>query len=182
MPEMQLVPTKIPSEYFLSKSQVRSGLAFQKRALDKSQMRITLREITGQPAGGEFNVLGEQPETVGAAHDVLEHLGQQGDYKTFFEEFSEWYRILKPGGILAGISPKWDGQWAWGDPGHTRVISEACFVYLQQPAYTQQVGKTAMTDYRFCYKADFNPVFYDYLDDTVFYYALQAVKPSRITL
>ncbi len=115
------------------------------------------------------------------AYDVLEHLGQQGDYKSFFEEFSEWYRILKPGGVLAGISPKWSGQWAWGDPGHTRVISEACFVYLQQPAYTDQVGKTAMTDYRFCYKADFAPMFYDYLDDTVFYYALQAVKPSRIT-
>ncbi len=115
------------------------------------------------------------------AYDVLEHLGQQGDYKTFFEEFSEWWRILKPGGILAGISPKWDGQWAWGDPGHTRVISEACFVYLQQPAYTEQVGKTAMTDYRFCYKADFSPIHYDYLDDVVFTYALAAVKPSRIT-
>jgi SAM-dependent methyltransferase len=116
------------------------------------------------------------------AYDVLEHLGQQGDYKSFFDEFSEWYRILKPGGFLAGISPKWDGQWAWGDPGHTRVISEASFVYLQQPAYTEQVGNTAMTDYRFCYKADFQPVFYDYLDDVVFYYALQAIKPSRITL
>ena len=30
------------------------------------------------------------------AYEVLEHIGTQGDYRGFFEEFEEYYRILKP--------------------------------------------------------------------------------------
>jgi predicted SAM-dependent methyltransferase len=35
------------------------------------------------------------------AYEVLEHLGQQGDYETFFKQLEEFHRILKPGGWLA---------------------------------------------------------------------------------
>src|SRR4030095_16735856 len=35
------------------------------------------------------------------AYELLEHLGQQGDWRGFFRDFSEVYRILKPGGFLA---------------------------------------------------------------------------------
>jgi SAM-dependent methyltransferase len=115
------------------------------------------------------------------AYDVLEHLGQQGDWRTFFEEWSEWYRILKPGGVLCGISPYWNNAWAWGDPGHTRVISNECFTYLNQPQYDEQVGITAMTDYRFVYKADFN-LLDQHVSEPCFMYVLQAVKPSRISI
>ena len=114
------------------------------------------------------------------AYDVLEHLGQQGDWRSFFEEWSEWYRILKPGGVLCGISPKWDSPWAWGDPGHTRIISPECFTYLHQPEYTRQVGITPMTDYRFVFRGDFDPVLREVVEHA-FCYILQAVKPSRIT-
>jgi SAM-dependent methyltransferase len=112
------------------------------------------------------------------AYEVLEHLGQQGDFRRFFQDFTEIWRILKPGGLLLGTSPFWSGPWAWGDPGHTRVISMEAFTFLQQPQYDKQVGVTPMTDYRFCYQADFDVVANGH-DGNVFQYGLQAVKPSR---
>ncbi len=117
------------------------------------------------------------------AYDVLEHLGQQGDWRTFFAEWSEWYRILKPGGVLCGISPRWDSGWAWGDPGHTRIIGPECMTYLSQDEYTRQVGVSPMTDYRFVYRGDFNAIkmMHD-VNFPAFIYILQAVKPSRITI
>lgn len=115
------------------------------------------------------------------AYDVLEHLGQQGDWRTFFEEFTEWYRILKPDGVLCGISPRWDRGWAWGDPGHTRIISPQCFTYLDQGAYTAQIGVTAMTDYRFVYRADFALMDLANAEEQ-FLFALKAIKPSRISI
>lgn len=117
------------------------------------------------------------------AYDVLEHLGQQGDWRTFFDEWAEWYRLLKPDGVLCGISPRWDSAWAFGDPGHTRIIGPECFTYLSQDEYTKQVGVTPMTDYRFVWKGDFNVV--DMAHDTnfpAFIYILQAIKPSRISV
>jgi SAM-dependent methyltransferase len=115
------------------------------------------------------------------AYDVLEHLGQQGDWRTFFEEWSEWWRILKPGGAMVGISPRWDSPWLWGDPGHTRFIGTECFVYLDQEQYTLQVGHTAMTDYRFVYKADFSALEQSQAEHQLVY-ALKAIKPSRISI
>jgi ubiquinone/menaquinone biosynthesis C-methylase UbiE len=115
------------------------------------------------------------------AYEVLEHLGQQGDWKTYFEEWSEWWRILKPGGMIFATSPCHDSVWAWGDPGHTRIISIASLIYLMQPEYTNQVGKTAMTDYRFVYKADFQITLCEKVQEC-FAYSLQAIKPSRISI
>ena len=92
------------------------------------------------------------------AYEVLEHLGRQGDWRSFFAQFSELWRILKPGGYLAATCPSWQSSWAWGDPSHTRVITSGTLVFLSQDEYRLQVGKTAMSDFRFCYKADFQPV------------------------
>ena len=112
------------------------------------------------------------------AYDVLEHVGQQGDWRTFFAQFSEFWRLLKPGGMLFAISPHPTSSWAWGDPGHTRVISPECLTYLIQPQYCQ-VGVTAMTDYRFVYTADFDRIHCEIHPNGQFEFALQAVKPSR---
>ena len=90
------------------------------------------------------------------AYEVLEHTGQQGDYKFFFSQFNEFYRILKPKGKMYITVPWWESIWAWGDPGHKRVLSEASFVFLSQAAYKEQVGITAMTDYRNLYHGNFN--------------------------
>lgn len=89
------------------------------------------------------------------AYEVLEHVGQQGDYKGFFEEFSEYWRILKPEGRIYGSVPRFDSMWATADPSHTRVISEGTLVFLSQDQYALQVGVTAMSDFRDIYKADF---------------------------
>ena len=116
-----------------------------------------------------------------AAYEVMEHLGQQGNWKRFFAEWGEFWRILKPGGFFCGTSPSLRSPWLWGDPGHTRTVQKEHFTFLHQPAYTEQIGKTAMTDYRFVYKADFDAVAFEDNGQT-FVYVLQAVKPSRCKL
>ena len=132
-------------------------------------------DLTKRPLPFEDNTFDEIH-----AYDVLEHLGQQGDWRTFFEEWSEWYRLLKPDGVLCGISPRWDSGWGWGDPGHTRIIGSECLVYLNQAEYTKQVGVTAMTDYRFVYKSDFEMIEHALAEHQILY-AVKAIKPSRIS-
>lgn len=91
------------------------------------------------------------------AYEVMEHLGRQGDYRSFFAHFYEIWRILKPGGWFCGTSPALSSNWLWGDPGHTRIISLESLAFLCQRNYEDQVDKasTPMTDYRFCWKGDF---------------------------
>lgn len=88
------------------------------------------------------------------APDVLEHCGTQGDWRFFFAQFTEFWRILKPGGYMIGSCPKWDSPWAWSDPGHSRLISQHSLIFLDQDNYSQ-IGTNPMTDYRHVYKAHF---------------------------
>ena len=107
-------------------------------------------------------------------YDVLEHLAQQGDYEFFFSEFSEYWRILKPGGhFFAGV-PTVESPWMWGEPSHKRVINEQTITFLTQANYAQ-VGKTAMSDFRYIYKADFHKLYTNTIEDT-FYFILEARK------
>jgi len=109
------------------------------------------------------------------AYEVLEHFGTQGDYRGFFEQFSEFWRILKPGGWFIGTCPNWDSVWAWGDPGHRRVITPQTFSFLSQAEYERQVGTNAMADYRFCYTADFE--LYSFSEEENNWgFALRAIK------
>jgi SAM-dependent methyltransferase len=109
------------------------------------------------------------------AYEVLEHCGRQGDWRFFFDQFAEFWRILKPGGYFVGSVPMWDCEWAWADPGHTRVIAPGSLIFLSQKEYEHQVGKTAMTDYRAHYKADFDILGKDTSTDT-FGFILRANK------
>lgn len=89
------------------------------------------------------------------AYDVLEHTGQQGDWKFFFNQFTDLWRISKPNGLIMIIVPSVKSVWAWGDPSHKRVLPSENFIFLSQKEYAEQVGKTPMSDFRFYYKADF---------------------------
>ena len=111
------------------------------------------------------------------AYEVLEHCGRQGDYEFFFAQFSDFWRVLKDGGAILGTVPLPTSPWAWGDPSHTRVIPRETFTFLNQPAYAQ-VGKTAMSDFRSIYKADFDIIHLQDAGD-VLEFALRAVKPAR---
>lgn len=115
------------------------------------------------------------------AYEVLEHLGQQGDFLAFFETFEEIYRILKPGGYLRATCPSRKSVWAWGDPGHTRIISPASLVFLDQTKYSAQLDNdkpTSMSDYRVFYDGDFDII--SAMDDGETHsFILQAVKPAR---
>lgn len=112
------------------------------------------------------------------AYCVLEHLGRQGDYKSFFALFAEIYRVLKPGGQLFAICPSRNDVWAWGDPSHTRIIQPETLVFLDQQQYQDQIGKTPMTDFRWLWKGDLEPVCVDD-DGHDFKFALTAHKPPR---
>lgn len=114
------------------------------------------------------------------AYECLEHIGRQGDWKFFFAQFTDFWRILKPGGVLCATVPSPHSPWAWGDPSHTRILPPECLIFLSQPQYTAQVGKTAMSDFRGVFRADFDILVSEIQGDS-HVFALQAVKPSRIT-
>jgi len=111
------------------------------------------------------------------AYEVLEHTGRQGDWRFFFAQFADFWRILRPDGVLCGTSPALGSPWLWGDPGHTRVISPQSFLFLDQLQYAQ-VGTTPMTDYRAVYRGDFDLEVSAVNGDT-YGYMLRAHKPIR---
>ena len=108
-------------------------------------------------------------------YECLEHLGTQGDYRAFFDQMTEFWRILKPNGWLIGTCPNWDSSWAWGDPGHKRVITPQTLAFLSQEEYTKQVGKTAMADYRFCWSCDFELYSFEESEEN-WAFVLRAIK------
>lgn len=99
------------------------------------------------------------------AYDVLEHTGRQGDQHFFFDQFYDFWRILKPNGLFFGIVPSYLSPWAFGDPSHTRVIPGCSFVFLSQEQCKNQVGKTPMSDFNHIWKGDFETL--QLFDDTI---------------
>lgn len=95
------------------------------------------------------------------AYEVLEHIGKQGDWEGFFKEFTEYHRILKPDGLFFITVPSYNGMWAWGDPGHTRVFPPGVWSFLNQEIYDKDVGRTSMTDYRHMWKGHFKVIHYE---------------------
>ena len=120
------------------------------------------------------------------AYHVLEHTGRMGDARFFFAQWEDFWRILKPDGLFCGVVPGVASNWLFADPGHSRIIVPETFTFLDQEQYTKQVGQTALCDYRWAYRADFQAVFREHKvddggTDSQFYFILQAVKPSRIS-
>lgn len=89
-----------------------------------------------------------------AAYDVLEHIGKQGDWKGFFDEFAEYWRILKPGGEFGIIVPI--NRDALADMGHTRFFHRNYFGFLSQKFYDTNLERGApVTDYRWYWRRNF---------------------------
>jgi len=105
------------------------------------------------------------------AYEVLEHIGVQGDWRGWFDEWKEYWRLLKPGGLFVGSVPAHTSMWAWGDPGHTRCIPHGMFVFLDQKQYEDQIGKTAMSDYRGVFPApySFSAEYVEYKGENMFF-------------
>lgn len=110
------------------------------------------------------------------AYEVLEHMGRQGDWRFFLAQFEDFWRILKPGGLLFASTPHPTSPWAFGDPGHTRLIPVEATIFLSQEEYRKQVGVTPMTDYRFVYKGDFRLVENGITPSHTTWFVLQAFK------
>lgn len=81
------------------------------------------------------------------AYEVLEHCGRQGDGKFFFDQFAEFWRIIKPAGYMMISVPMWDSPLAWGVPDHKRVLPSEIFGFLS-PRYYDNLGKPGFADYR----------------------------------
>ena len=95
-------------------------------------------------------------------YEVLEHLGQQGDWKVFFAQFDEYARVLKDRGMIFITSPHKDSVWLWGDPGHTRYIGPELMYFLNRENYEANFKRsTSMTDYRPYFKSDWIAEFTD---------------------
>lgn len=102
------------------------------------------------------------------AYEVLEHCGTQGDGKFFFDQFAEFWRILKPDGLMMISVPMWDSWMAWGAPDHKRVLPSCLFGFLD-PRYYDNVGKPGYADYRkWLGKTDFEPLGCDEKTETLF--------------
>jgi SAM-dependent methyltransferase len=110
------------------------------------------------------------------AYEVLEHIGAQGDYALLFRQFAELWRLLKPGGRMYATCPDYRSVWAWGDPGHTRIINHGTLVFFDRQQYAAQLGKTSMSDYRADWPGDFATIYQHYTDDQ-FWFVLEARKP-----
>jgi hypothetical protein len=81
------------------------------------------------------------------AYETLEHYGELGDFRGFFREWREFWRILKPGGHFFGSCP--EPHAAFADPGHTRAVTYAMLEHLTR-GYYENLGKPGchVTDYR----------------------------------
>lgn len=87
--------------------------------------------------------------------DTLEHWGRQGDFRGWFAEAEEYWRILKPRGRWFVLVPL--GGDAFADPGHTRFFHQNHFGFLMQKFYEDNQAKgTPFTDYRWLWKKNFD--------------------------
>lgn len=92
------------------------------------------------------------------AFNTMEHWGRQGDFRGWFHECGEYWRILKPGGLMFILVPI--GQDALADPGHTRFFQQNWFGFLSQSFYEgNDQLKTCFTDYRWLWKLNFNVLY-----------------------
>ncbi len=92
------------------------------------------------------------------AYDVLEHVGRQGDWRDFFDQFAEYWRLLVPGGLMGILVPC--GSDMLVDPGHSRFYHSKHFHMLSQGWYAKNFVEFNGSggDYRWYWKRNFEIV------------------------
>lgn len=90
------------------------------------------------------------------AFETLEHCGAQGDWRFFFRQFDEFWRILKPDGLLFATVPSAQSVWVWADPGHRRLITANTLQFLCRSWYPDALAKTMASDYRTAFVGDWS--------------------------
>ena len=103
-----------------------------------------LYDLTDLHAGGELPFEDESFDEI-HAYQVLEHVGRQGDWRGFFKEFKEYWRILKPGGRMFISVPTLETLWG-SDVGHARHICLGTLAPLVR-RFKDVNEKTCATDY-----------------------------------
>lgn len=78
------------------------------------------------------------------AYEVLKHTAKQGDYKFFFAQFSEFWRILKPKGVFIGTCPMPNSPWAFEILRMRGWYRKKVSFFWIRNKYNRQIGKTAM--------------------------------------
>lgn len=92
------------------------------------------------------------------AFNTMEHWGVQGDFRGWFAECAEYWRVLKPGGLFYILVPI--GEDALADPGHTRFFQANWFGFLSQEFYKRNEAiKSCYTDYTWIWKLDFDVLY-----------------------
>lgn len=77
------------------------------------------------------------------SNQTLEHL----DRGVFIDHMNEEWRVLKPGGFADHCVPHYLSPWAWGDPTHKNVFTEASFLYFCQDPKTKEPFVASFSDY-----------------------------------
>lgn len=107
--------------------------------------------------GGRLPFVDDSFDEIGA-YNTMEHWGKQGDFRGWFHECGEYWRILKPVGLMSILVPI--GADALADPGHTRFFQQNWFGFLNQGFYDMnEVKSTCFTDYRWIWKKNFNVLY-----------------------
>ena len=88
----------------------------------------------------------------------IEHIPHGNGFNDpFFDFFNEVWRILKPQGKAAFITPYYTSMRAFQDPSHQRYINEATYAY-----FDLEWRKTNKLEY-YPIKTDFKVISYDYI-------------------
>jgi ubiquinone/menaquinone biosynthesis C-methylase UbiE len=111
------------------------------------------------------------------AYHVLEHLGHTGDYKHFFNEFNEYYRVIKPDGLFYILIPVFNRLF-FIDPGHSRILIWETFGFLDETQIKEQkrLG-SIMTDYGSLRQCNFGVMYAEEIPNLCeFMVILKAIK------
>ena len=102
------------------------------------------------------------------AYDVMEHVGAQGDWRFFFDQWSDIWRVLKPGGkllvlefsrVTPALAPAYDwysfnilpkmGQLVAGDEASYRYLAESIRMHPDQETLAGMMREAGLDRVRY---------------------------------